>query len=61
MAASIFTVVEADYLDEQDGLFVGFTVTAEPTENPAHLRVTHIGDELAEYPVVVRSSQLQAA
>jgi hypothetical protein len=56
---SKYTVVESDYLEEQEGLVKGATVTAYPGDAGV-LYVTHIGEKflLDELPVLAR--QLEA-
>lgn len=50
-----YTVVESDYLEEQEGLVRGATVEAYPGDANV-LYVTHIGDQflLDEIPVLAR-------
>ena len=63
MAASLYTVLEADYLDQQAGLKIGATVEAVPAENPSHLLVTQVVGATfpLDEPIAVDKSQLKAA
>ncbi len=54
-----YKVVEADYLDREEGLLIGVTVQAEPADLSNQLRVTHIGDEQLKYPIAVGVGQLE--
>ncbi|WP_026535767.1 hypothetical protein [Arthrobacter sp. H14] len=56
-----YTVREADYLDQEDGLLIGVGVVAEPGEITGQLRVTQIGDEILKSPIAVYEHQLQLA
>ncbi|HEX9088490.1 MAG TPA: hypothetical protein VF867_13300 [Arthrobacter sp.] len=58
-----YTVVEADFYDEQEGLTVGAVVEAVPAENAKQLLVTQIvgADFPLEEPYAVYASQLVAA
>jgi hypothetical protein len=60
MSENNYTVVEADYLDEQEGITKGASVTAEPGESTKILNVVWVGDKLLDAPVPVFASQLQA-
>lgn len=62
MAAGLnYTVLEADYLDELEGLVRGTAVPAEPGSIQGQLLVTHIGEDGLKQPIAVHASQLQAA
>lgn len=53
-----YKVVEADYLDQAEGIVAGRIVDAEAGEIPGQLRITHIGDEQLPEPVAVGAGQL---
>lgn len=57
-----YTVVESDYLEEQEGLVKGATVVAYPGDSGV-LYVTHIGEKflLDEIPVLARQLKEVAA
>lgn len=56
-----YIVIEADYLDQQDGIVPGRTVIAEPGALDGQLQVVSIdGKELAS-PVAVNAGQLRQA
>lgn len=62
MAASRqYTVVEADYLDQEEGIVVGALVSAEPGSMANHLMVTGVNGVQLPVPVAVHESQLEAA
>jgi hypothetical protein len=58
-----YTVVEADFYDQQEGLIVGAVVEAVPAENPRQLLVTQIvgNDFPLDEPIAVNKTQLAAA
>lgn len=58
---ALYTVTEADYLDNEDGIVKGATVAAVPGDDPDLLYVTSINGEELDDPVAVRSQQLKAA
>jgi hypothetical protein len=60
MSENNYVVLEADYLDEQEGILKGATVTAEPGESAKILNVVWVGDQLLDSPVPVFARQLQA-
>ncbi|MET4144259.1 hypothetical protein [Arthrobacter sp. UYCo732] len=62
-APKTYTVVEADFYDQQEGLKVGATVEAVPAATANQLLVTQIvgADFPLEEPYAVHSRQLQAA
>lgn len=61
MAASRqYTVIEADYLDQEEGIVVGVLVAAEPGSMAEHLMVTSVNGEQLPVPVAVHTSQLRA-
>lgn len=57
--ADSYTVLEADYLDQQEGLVPGTVVTAKPAESGGFLMVTHIGEMPMSEPVALLPEQLQ--
>ncbi|MCU1522490.1 MAG: hypothetical protein JWN19_2875 [Arthrobacter sp.] len=59
MSENNYIVLEADYLDEQEGIERGATVTAEPGESAKLLDVVWVGEKLLDAPVPVFASQLQ--
>jgi hypothetical protein len=69
MSENNYIVLEADYLDEQEGIERGATVTAEPGESAKILNVVWVGEKLLDVvwvgeklldaPVPVFASQLQ--
>lgn len=59
MSENNYIVLEADYLDEQEGIERGATVTAEPGESAKILNVVWVGEKLLDAPVPVFASQLQ--
>ncbi|MCU1555273.1 MAG: hypothetical protein JWM13_2759 [Arthrobacter sp.] len=59
MSENNYIVLEADYLDEQEGIERGATVTAEPGESAKILNVVWVGEKLLDEPVPVFASQLQ--
>lgn len=59
MSEGKYTVVESDYLEEQQGLVKGATVTAYPGD-PGVLYVTHIGEKFLLDEIPVLSRQLEA-
>lgn len=62
-APKTYTVVEADFYDQQEGLTVGATVEAVPGSTAKQLLVTQIIGQAfpLDEPVAVYASQLQAA
>lgn len=58
-----YTVVEADFYDQQEGLVIGAVVEAVPAENPGQLLVTQVVGATfpLEEPIAVNKSQLVAA
>lgn len=60
MPENNYTVLEADYLDQLEGIKPGATVTAEPGESSKILNVVWVGEQLLDAPVPVFASQLQA-
>lgn len=58
-----YTVVEADYLDQQEGLKIGVLVEAIPAEKPGQLLVTQVVGATfpLDEPIAVNESQLAAA
>ncbi|GAB3283586.1 hypothetical protein GCM10027449_26760 [Sinomonas notoginsengisoli] len=56
-----YTVRQADYLDEEDGLLVGATVEAIGSEIPGQLRVVRIGEAELDEPIAVMAAQLELA
>lgn len=58
-----YTVVEADFYDQQEGLTIGAKVEAVPAESPNQLLVTQIvgADFPLDEPVAVLASQLVPA
>lgn len=54
-----YLVLEADYLDQLEGIVPGATVRAEPGETPRILNVQWVGDDLLNAPVPVFAAQLQ--
>jgi len=58
-----YTVVEADFYDQQEGLTIGALVEAFPAENARQLLVTQIvgADFPLEEPYAVFARQLAAA
>ena len=60
MPENNYTVLEADYLDQLEGIKPGATVTAEPGESSKILNVVWVGGQLLDAPVAVFASQLQA-
>lgn len=61
MAASRqYTVIEADYLDQEEGIVVGALVAAEPGSLAEPLMVTGVNGEPLPVPVAVHASQLRA-
>lgn len=59
MSENNYVVLEADYLDEAEGIKVGATVTAEPGETSKTLNVVWVGEKLLDAPVPVFASQLR--
>ena len=59
MSEKNYTVIEADYLDAEEGIIKGAVVTAVPGENGL-LNVIRIGDNPLDAPVAVYAGQLQA-
>lgn len=62
-APKTYTVVEADFYDQQEGLTIGAKVEAIPAATGSQLLVTHIvgADFPLDEPVAVFTHQLQAA
>lgn len=62
-APKTYTVVEADFYDQQEGLTIGATVEAVPAGTASHLLVTQIvgADFPLEEPYAVFTRQLVAA
>lgn len=58
-----YTVVEADFYDQQEGLVIGAVVEAVPAENPGMLLVTQVVGSTfpLDEPIAVNKSQLVAA
>ena len=58
-----YTVVEADFYDQQEGLLIGAVVEAVPAENPGQLLVTQIVGATfpLDEPIAVNKTQLAAA
>lgn len=50
---------EADYLNQEQGIKPGATVTAEPGESPRFLNVIYVGSRLLDEVVPVFSTQLK--
>jgi hypothetical protein len=59
MAEKLYTVLEADYLDQEQGIKPGVTVTAEPGDTPRFLNVIYVEDRLLDEVVPVYAAQLQ--
>jgi hypothetical protein len=59
MSENNYLVLEADYLDQLEGIKPGATVTAEPGESSKILNVVWVGEKLLDAPVPVFASQLQ--
>lgn len=58
MSQKFYTVLEADYLDEQEGIVTGGTVMATEGESPAFLYVTALGEKILREPIAVSRAQL---
>lgn len=58
-----YTVVEADFYDQQDGLTIGALVEAVQAEHPGQLLVTQVVGSTfpLDEPIAVNKSQLVAA
>ena len=59
MGEKPYTVLDADYLDQEQGIKPGATVTAEPGESPRFLNVIYVGDRLLDEAVPLFATQLQ--
>jgi hypothetical protein len=59
MAEKLYTVLDADYLDQEQGIKPGVTVTAAPGESPRFLNVIYVADRLLDEAVPLFATQLQ--
>lgn len=55
-----FTVIEADYIDQEAGIIPGQIVSAVPGDVGNQMLVTRIGEKDLSEPIAVLSSQLKA-
>lgn len=59
MSENNYIVLDADYLDQLEGIKPGAAVTAEPGETAKILNVVWVGEKLLDAPVPVFAAQLQ--